>query len=171
MSAPLRVLAVDPGFTHSAWCLYEDGRVLEIDKAPNEDALNRVWNEGGINSMSETVLALEMVESFGMTVGREVFRTVLWTGRFGQSWKAEHVPVLIPRRTVKLELCSTSRAKDKNVAQAVRDILGEPPTKARPNTKYPRRPVADEWAAIAVALTYARMVGEGRGGELETLEG
>jgi hypothetical protein len=167
-AVPLRVLAVDPGYQRSAWCLYWTDHVVELETRENAAALNRIGS-GGFDA--GTTLAVEMVESYGMPVGREVFRTVLWTGRFIEAWRGGAV-VLVPRRVVKLELCRSSRAKDSNVAQAVRDILGEPPKKGHPTAGYgTRRPVADQWAAIAVALTYQRLAAENRLGELETLEG
>lgn len=163
MTAPLSVLAVDPGCEVSAWCLYVGGRVFSIGRDSNDATAYLV----ATSSSPNTVLAIEDMESFGMPVGREVFRTVRWSGRFIERWRGERRPVLVPRRLVKLTLCGSSRAKDGNVRQAVIDALGEPRTKARPNPNYPRRPSKDEWSAIAIALTYERLVREGRELELE----
>lgn len=165
MTLPVSVLAVDPGYEQSAWCRLEDGAVAALGMAPN-GALRQLLAPDSIGQ----VLAIEAVESYGMPVGREVFRTVLWSGRFAEVWRAGMAPVvLVPRRAVKLALCGTSTAKDANVRRAVLDRMGEPPTKERPNGAYPRRPVRDEWSALAIALTYEQLVREGRAGELETL--
>src|SRR5688500_14905667 len=59
------VLALDPGYERSAWCLYEAGRVQELGTADNLAVKYRIatsWSVG-------TVLAVEMVESYGMCVG------------------------------------------------------------------------------------------------------
>lgn len=163
--ALVSVLAVDPGCERSAWAFYDAGEVFSIGILPNDQFICHLdkYLHG------PTVLAIESVESYGMPVGREVFRTVLWSGRFVQKWNGQAAPVLVPRRAVKLALCGSARAKDSNVRRAVLDLLGEPPTKARPNPRYPRRPSKDEWSAIAIALTFEQLVREGRAGELETL--
>jgi hypothetical protein len=165
VTTPVSVLAVDPGCERSAACYYAAGEVFSLGIYPNEMLRCHV-----ADAVDGVTLVLESVESYGMPVGREVFRTVFWSGRFAERWTGARAPVLMPRRLVKLTLCGTSRAKDANVRQAVIDVLGEPPTKARPNPAYPRRPVKDEWSAIALALTYDRLVREGREGEVETLD-
>ena len=137
--------------------------VLDFDtNAILRDILRGTWR-------TTPLLVLEDVQGYGMAVGKEVFRTCMWIGRFVEAWPGPHV--LLPRREVKLTLCGSARAKDKNVRQAVVDRLGPLPTKAAPNPAYgPRRPSSHEWSALALALTYAELVREGRAGELETLE-
>ena len=103
-----------------------------------------------------------MVECYGMPVGREVFRTVLWTGRIVEHYKAAGVPVyLVTRRQVKLHLCNSARAKDANVRQAILDRFagiggGKCPqvgTKSHPGPLYGVK--SHLWAALGVALTFA----------------
>src|SRR3990167_11072562 len=98
------VLAIDPGQTESAWLYYNGTQAIyDFGKEPNETLLPAV------ESLSGRHLVIEMVESMGMPVGREVFETVYWIGRFAQAAQpVEHT--LITRGAVKLNLCGSKRA-------------------------------------------------------------
>ena len=95
-------------------------------------------------------MAMEQIRGYGMIVGAEVFDTCFWSGRFVEAWSGKFD--LIPRRDVKLHLCGSSRAKDSNVRQAVIDRVGPQGTKKAPGPTYGIK--ADEWAALALALTW-----------------
>ena len=100
-------------------------------------------------------LAIEMVASYGMPVGKEVFETVRWTGRFQQAfWKPENVN-LVYRKDVKMHLCHSMRAKDPHVWQAILDLYGGKDkavgNKANPGPLYGVKSHAR--SALAVALT------------------
>ena len=97
-----------------------------------------------------THLAIEMIASYGMPVGREVFETCVWIGRFVESWRAPDDVLLVYRRDVKLYLCGSPRAKDANIWQALKDKLGEVGTKAKPGPLYGVQSHAR--AALAVAV-------------------
>jgi len=94
-----------------------------------------------------------MVASYGMPVGREVFETVRWIGRFQQAWHKPEEVRLIYRRDVKLHLCGSMRAKDPHVWQALIDKLGPVGTKASPGPLYGVKSHAR--SALAVAVTAA----------------
>jgi hypothetical protein len=104
-------------------------------------------------------LAIEMIASYGMAVGREVFETCVWIGRFMQAWHEPAAVRLVYRRDVKLHLCGTPQAKDPNVRQALLDMFprtggGATPqigTKARPGPLYGVSSHA--WPALGVAIT------------------
>jgi hypothetical protein len=96
-------------------------------------------------------VAVEWIESFGMAVGQEVFRTVFQIGRMQQQLG----PVrLIPRRDVKLTLCGSPRAKDTNIRQALIDAIGPVGTKKNPGPLYGVS--GHYWAALGVAYTASR---------------
>lgn len=152
ISKPGVVLAVDPGTYESAYVLYADGMLSRFDKVANEEMLKLV------QTLSYERLAMEMIASYGMPVGREVFTTVLWIGRMIQASTRPHL--LVERREVKLHLCGQSRAKDPNVRQALIDRYGPGRElaigrKAAPGPLYGVS--GDVWAALAVAVT----VGDG----------
>lgn len=67
-------------------------------------------------------VVIEDVAHYGMPVGRDVFETVRWTGRFDT---ATSMPVTyINRPEVKLALCGNSRANDSTIRQALIDRFG-----------------------------------------------
>jgi len=94
-----------------------------------------------------------MVASYGMPVGKEVFETCVWIGRFMQVWHDPDAVRLIYRRDVKLHLCGSARAKDGNIRQALIDKLGPQGTKKAPGPTYGVKSHA--WAALALAVTAA----------------
>jgi len=146
------ILAIDPGTTESAYVLYgiDSQLPLRFAKVPNEDMLELVL-EGKFDC-----LVIEEVRSYGMPVGRHIFETVKWYGRFHQA--SPHPVEYIGRIEVKNALCHSSMAKDANVRQALLDRYGGSDkvakgTKADPGPLYGM--VADMWAALAVAETWA----------------
>lgn len=147
------LLAIDPGTTESGWCTLAGSHVIESGVMPNEDMLLFV------RSRRHASLAIEMIASYGMPVGREVFETCVWIGRFVQAWHDPESVKLVYRKDVKMHLCGTTKAKDGNVRQAIIDLYpasggGATPqigTKAQPGPLYGVSSHA--WPAIGVALT------------------
>jgi len=150
----LRVLAIDPGNEQSAWVEWDGQTIRNHGKGPNADVLEV------IPACNPDVLAVEEICSFGMPVGREVFHTCIWTGRFLQVAEYYNIPhELIPRREVKLYLCNSLRAKDSNVRQALIDKVGSQGKKACPGPTYGIK--ADEWQALGLAVTALQQELEG----------
>lgn len=157
------ILAIDPGNEKSAYVLMSKGlRPLEFKKTGNDAILKRIPLL--MDMYGDFTLAIEMVASYGMPVGREVFETCFWAGMF---WQAANVKEkrLIYRMDEKLNLCHDSRAKDANIRQALIDRFapGVPNngkgTKKNPGWFYGFS--ADVWQAYAVGVTCADMM-EGR---------
>jgi hypothetical protein len=147
------ILAIDPGTSQSAYCIYSDNppKIGPFGKLPNEDILK-------LALLHESECAVEMIASYGMPVGEEVFETVLWIGRLIQIRKP-NVTRLIYRRDVKLHLCQHSRANDSSIRQRLIDLFGKPGTKKNPGLTYGMK--ADIWQAFALAVTAAQTrVGE-----------
>ena len=113
----MRVLAIDPGTTESGWVLY-DGKVIDSGVSQNEALIDQLAHEDA------DLMAVEMIASYGMAVGREVFETCVWIGRFIQAAPIPHK--LITRQKVKLHVCKSPKAKDTNIRQALIDnqLLG-----------------------------------------------
>lgn len=152
-----RILAIDPGTTQSGWVIYGDGRVHDSGVMPNGELVT--WL--ALRDDSRARLAIEMIASYGMAVGREVFETCVWIGRFKQAWHSPDAVQLVYRKDVKLHLCGTTKAKDPNVRQALIDLFaptggGKTPqigTKGQPGPLYGVSSHA--WPALGVAVTVA----------------
>jgi hypothetical protein len=150
------ILAIDPGTTQSGWCEYDSDsrRVLDSGVFPNHEMLRNLEKPSRADELS-----IEMIASYGMAVGREVFETCVWIGRFQQAWRDPDAVRLVYRRDVKLHLCGTTKAKDPNVRQAIIDLFpatggGMTPqigTKGQPGPLYGVSSHA--WPALGVAIT------------------
>jgi len=151
----MRVLAIDPGNTMSAWCELRDGVPELYAKEPNAEVRELLRTTGDV--AEDVVLAIEMIASYGMPVGKEVFDTCLWIGRFMEAWESRGGTVrLVYRKDVKQFHCGTTRANDANIRAALIDRFGPGREKAV-GTKRTPGPLygikGDEWSALAVALT------------------
>ena len=188
------ILAIDPGTTHSGFVLYSPGSpspIADFGKVPNEEMLGIIsgfWfamprPKGGIH------LAIEMVASYGMPVGREVFETCVWIGRFIETWGTTDDVIRKTRDEIKMHLCHRAAGvSDSVIRQRLIDIFGGR-DKAIGGKKCPKckgkgwfgagRPVCptcngakwadkpgplfgiadDAWQALAVAITVAETSG------------
>ena len=154
----MRLLAIDPGNTESAFALIDadDCRPVDFGKMPNPDLMRRL--HAGDIALNPPRAVVEMVASYGMAVGAEVFETCVWIGRFAQflETRLDQPPVLVKRLPVKVHHCHDSRAKDTNIRQALVDRFapGQPNhgkgTKAAPGWFYGFH--SDIWAAYALAV-------------------
>ena len=149
------VIGIDPGTEVTAWVRLDPScrRVRSHGIEGNDTVLHRLheWSQ----EVRPPRVAIEMIESFGMPVGREVFETVWWIGRYCE---AGGEVVRVRRSEIKLHLCNTKRgANDSTIRQALIDRFG--PGKPRavglkksPGPLYGIR--KDEWQALAVAVTF-----------------
>lgn len=142
------ILAIDPGTLESGWAILVGRRVDSSGIVRNEDMLRAVIEWDG-------PLAIEMIASYGMPVGAEVFETCVWIGRFVQAYRYSALARLIYRKDVKLYLCGTTHAKDPHIRQALIDLIGPQGTKKAPGPTYGVRSHA--WAALGVAVTALRL--------------
>jgi len=144
------ILAIDPGSERSAWLLWA-GRVRRFDIEPNDDVIEMLrYGPDGFD-----VVVIEKIESYGMAVGREVFDTVHWSGRFTEAARPTRV-VQFPRRAVKLAICGDTRAKDANIRQALLDRFGGAAAKGTKRSPGPLYGIAnDVWSALAIAVAFS----------------
>ena len=156
------LVALDPGPEQTALCVYHLGLIQRCAKLPNAEVLRFIRQRGAVSEWCGHTdpLAVEMVASYGMAVGREVFETCLWIGRFIEAWGGPYR--LVYRLEVKLHLCKDSRAKDGNIRQALLDRFpGGKGTKARPGPLYGFSG-SDMYSALSVAIVAAETPGEWR---------
>lgn len=150
------VTAIDPGYEQSAvlWLDLEQRALIGFQTARNADIL-----AGLDSSLGTSPLVLEQIESFGKPVGREVFETVFWAGRFYQAWDRHHADYvyLLSRRLVKTHLCRSASSTDAHVRQALLDRFGPGKAKAVGLKRCPGplyRLSADGWSALALAVVW-----------------
>lgn len=139
------ILAIDPGSEQSAYCLMTNNYYPEqIGKVDNEDLLKIIKEE------SYGTLVVEMVACYGMAVGKSIFETCVWIGRFieAHDGKFEY----IYRREEKINLCNSMKAKDSNIRQALIDRFGVVGVKANKGWFYGFK--SDIWSSYAVGVTY-----------------
>ncbi|MFH5209248.1 hypothetical protein ACHIPZ_13740 [Antrihabitans sp. NCIMB 15449] len=160
---PTRILAIDPGNTESGWVLIDptDCQPIEFGKTENSKLRQLILCDSPL--VDADLVVIEMVASYGMAVGKDVFGTCVWIGKFAEAvrgnWYPFIEPKLVYRRDIKLHHCHNPRAKDANITQALVDRFapGEPNrgkgTKAAPGWFYGFK--ADIWQAYALAVYIA----------------
>lgn len=140
----MNIVAIDPGTTESAFVVW-DNKVIDSGFVPN--GVLREFFRARLSFLQADSVAIEMIASYGMPVGKETFETCVWIGRF---MEVSRKPVrLIYRKDVKIHLCQSMKAKDGNIRQALIDKHGAPGTKKEPGKTYGIS--GHLWAALAVA--------------------
>jgi hypothetical protein len=157
------ILAIDPSNIETGWVVTKSDsfslkKPEDFGKDDNteliENTIPKLLESGRID-----VVAIEMVESFGMAVGKSVFDTCVYIGRIVQLCEMMNVEWhFVTRKQEKLIICQSMRARDVNIRQALVDRYapGErnygKGTKKSPGFFYGFR--ADIWSAFAVAETF-----------------
>lgn len=141
------ILAIDPGNIESAYCVIDKQtyKPIEFGKIDNELLLIK------LSELKYDDLVIEMIASYGMPVGKEVFETCVWIGRFIQIRTSPSYSYVY-RKEEKINLCNSMKAKDSNIRQALIDRFGEVGTKKNQGWFYGFK--ADIWSAYAVGITY-----------------
>ena len=145
----MNILSIDPGNIYTAYVLIdsETYKPLRFGKISNEEFINLLK---GMDCNDTTDVVIEMIASYGMPVGKEVFDTCVWIGRYCESVSGG--AELMFRKEVKMNLCNSTRAKDGNIIQALKDRFGDKGTKANPGWFYGFK--ADCWQAYALGVTF-----------------
>ncbi len=146
------LIAIDPGSEKSAVVEWKDGMIVVHTIEENKVLLDWLACR---NSLPTVVI--EMVASYGMAVGAEVFETCVWVGRFMEA--SGVCANRMFRSEVKMHLCGNTKAKDGNIRQRLIDIYGGGKgekfvkgTKKAPGPLYGF--AADQWQALALGVTY-----------------
>lgn len=151
----MRVIGIDPGNKESAYCIIEGSKILQAETILNPLMLEElnVWSHA--NKADEIQIAIEMIQSsYGMPVGKEVFNTVFWIGRFFERWmskKPATKPWMLYRNQIKNHVGVGPRGKDKDIRAAMIKRFGEPGSKKEKGQTYGL--AGDMWSALAVAAT------------------
>lgn len=150
------LLAIDPGTTESAFCLMDDKfAVHDKGKVGNASLLDYIM----LNARKIDHLVCEMIASYGMAVGAEVFETCTMIGRIERTAEIKDIPhSRIYRLEEKMAICHNSKANDSNIRRALidrfakHDLARGTGTKSAPDHFYGFK--KDIWAAFAVGVTW-----------------
>lgn len=158
------ILAIDPGNVESGYVVLreKDFKPIGFGKVPNEKLLDDIQMDR-LERLSEDEsidhVAIEMIASYGMPVGVEVFETCVWIGKFMLALENKKLePRFVYRQEEKLNLCKSTKANDSTIKQALVDRFATGQknygkgTKKEPGFFYGFK--ADVWQAFAVAVTY-----------------
>jgi hypothetical protein len=157
------ILGIDPGPTESAYVLLNpELKPIAFEKTNNDELIsNALLAIAGhrIRQFDESIdVAIEMVASYGMPVGRDVFETCVWVGRFWERLENFPKKTFVYRREEKITICHSPKANDATIRQALVDRFAHgysnhgKGTKDNPSVFYGFK--RDCWQAMAVAVTY-----------------
>lgn len=153
------LLAIDPGDVQSAFVFMdmETYKPLYFAKDDNSIVLGDIIEYVRENEVKN--VAIEMIASYGMGVGKTVFETCVWIGRFSERLELRGCNVdYIYRQDEKMNICKSMKAKDANIRIALVDRFAQFDKKSGKGTK--KNPdwfygfSADCWAAYAVGTTW-----------------
>ena len=157
------IFAIDPGDIKSGYCILSDdlSEIIEKDKIDNYDLLDRI-NFYCQSKNNDFIPVIEMIKSYGMSVGETVFDTCVWIGRIKQflidkGFKEDDINYIY-RYEEKLYICHSPKANDTTIRQALIDRFAKgvknygKGTKKEPGFFYGFG--KDMWSAFAVAVTY-----------------
>lgn len=159
------ILSIDPGNMQSAYCVIDSKsyKPIEFAKIDNNDLLRELHNK--IEKYDIYAISIENIASYGMPVGREVFDTCIWIGRFYEnSIRKVGTIDYIFRKEEKLNICGSMKAKDSNIRQALINRFAEFDFKNGKGTKKQQDFFygfsKDIWAAYAVGITWLDKIKE-----------
>lgn len=136
-------IGIDTGEKKTAFAVYSPKKQKIIDKdIVNNDLVFEAIKKHKENSL----VGIELIECFGFVVGRSVFETAVWTGRFLQFFVSENINYIrVYRRDYKLHFCNSLKARDSNVKANLETIF-------RNKKNFFDGVKKDIWQALAIAL-------------------
>jgi hypothetical protein len=149
------LLAIDPGTIESAFVTYdtEQKHLLRFAKMGNIELIGEIHDQ----AIALDACCIEMIASYGMPVGKEVFETCVFIGRLLHALGHERVPTSrLTRLMVKSHVCHSAKANDANIRAALIDRFGGTPAIKKGGQLY--KVAGDVWAALAVAVTASETI-------------
>ena len=157
------IIAYDPGNEQTGWVvsLEDNSKLIYKNKDLNTICFEKT--KEFVKKYNVVKVGCEYPSSYGMAVNQTLLDTCTFCGILGYFFKNNNIPFeLIFRKSVKMFLCGSVRAKDAEVNTRVREYVGEDYTIKTPNLWYWNEEVeanggnrycnGDMYAAIAVLL-------------------
>lgn len=140
------VIGIDPGYNQSAFVVWDPVAKSILEKGIFIHVKMLEWLR---SQVSAYLLAVEMFQSYGMPVGKEVLQSCVWLGKYQEAWESKDRPTLQVLRTqIKGHHCNSVKAKDSHIRQVLIDKYGPIGTLKLPGPLYGVHD--DEWQALAV---------------------
>ena len=155
----MKVIAIDPGNKKSAMVIM-DGETLKplyMELMENEELQAYIKC---LHFEEQDRGAIEMLQSYGNLIGRDVLDTAVWIGRFYETLRRKlfFPPEYVTRMQEKMHICHSSKAGDAEIRRALIDRFCKHDFRTGRGTKgnpdFFAGIKADLWAAYAVGLTY-----------------
>lgn len=157
------IIGIDSGNEYTGYCVVTNdlSRVIDKGKVPNDEMTQIIKNYISIHDKN-THFAIEMIASYGMPVGREVFDTCKYIGEIEYIIKSNGYSFTeIFRKDEKMTICHSMKANDSTIKQALVDRFAYGQSNYGKGTKknkgYFYGFKADIWSAFAVCVTYHDM--------------
>lgn len=157
----MKILGIDPGTVQTGWVIYDTETHTVTDKGITENG--ELIESMTADDWNYNDVAIEMVASYGMPVGKETFETVYWIGRFAE--RAESIGKRVERYYKKTDInpaiCFNSNVKDAMIRRALLDMFPKTGAGSEPSIGTKKQPGAlygfnsHMYPALAVALTHA----------------
>lgn len=152
------VLAIDEGNEYSGYCvMLDDYTPVDFGKVPNMELLEYIRDIA--EKYKGLTLAIEKFESYGMPVGKSVFDSCVWAGRFIQECQRSHVSYRwVSRKDEKMVICGSMKANDTTIRHALIDMFCKHDYRTGKGTA--KNPdffhgfKADVWSAFAIGYVY-----------------
>lgn len=157
----MKVFAIDPGNVNSAYCIMDDQyNLLEFKKADNREIMEIMLSK--LDEIDE--VCIERMMNYSTNVGKTVYETCEWIGRFTQEAEKKATVDYLYRKDEKMYLCGTMSANDTMIRRALidrfakKDLRNGRGSKKDPDFFYGVS--HDVWSAIAIACVELDMLKE-----------
>jgi len=172
----MRIIGIDPGQDKSGYVVYDSvAEMVEyaghLDNGLVLNSLRGCYSE--YFPFCEDMVTIEGIEPMGLNVGKSVFETCVWIGRFQEAWenRSDRKALIISRGDEKIVLCGsktfidpkTEKRRSVTNSHIRRSLLDKFPakgggrvpqigTKANPGPLYG---ISGDhcWSALAVIIT------------------
>lgn len=161
----MKVFAIDPGNVQSAYCIMDENyNLIEFAKLPNKEVMAKMLER--LAEDSELSVVIERMMNYSANVGKTVYETCEWIGRFSQeAEKLANVSYLY-RKDEKMYLCGTMNSNDAMIRKALidrfakKDFVRGKGTKQDPDVFFGM--TSDCWSATAIAVVSLDMSKENK---------
>lgn len=142
------IIAIDPGTTQSGWCLVDGHKIIRSGVDDNN------WIKACLHDWPAHQMAIEMIASYGMPVGKETFETCVWIGRFMENFSGE-TELIYRKQVLKHFGIKEPKGADAKIRQLLIKKFGDAGTKSKPGPTFGI--TSHAWQALSIAATALKL--------------